>query len=474
MKAVFRDMASTGITSGVGRLGAGAYKLQSNKASNSNVECNIPRRSFLRLTASALAAGFSGAALAAPIVGRSQASAATFLDSVGINVHFSHRDTPYFFDFDKVVSLLKDIGITHLRDDAVYASYVNRDYEYYRRVRFVAGAGFRFALVCQDALNGYIFTPPRELPDIYDWCDQSIDIFEGANEPNLTRNPRINPAISADHQRSIYATVKATPSLKDIIVASPSYIQKSIPLAENLSDAVDWINLHPYPGREHPETNGPGALDGFVVSAERIFGKKPMLISETGYHTAVETKGPWLPVSESIKTRYLPRLLLWNFINGIKRTYIYELIDSVNNGLADSESNLGLVDYNGNPKSSFSAVKQLLTLFRAPSAQNVAGPDLEFELNGDYGDLLTAAFKRDDGSHLFFSWLGVSGWERNARVAQPPVERKYIIAINPIPRSIVAHQFQDDGSVVKTQLDRTPDGFPLTIRDQLTALEITA
>jgi hypothetical protein len=413
------------------------------------VEYNLPRRSFLQLTASALVTGFSETAFSAPIAGQGELSAATFSDSVGVCLHLGNRQTPYASLFDKVIQLLKDIGI-----------------------RVLAGAGFRFSIVCHDALNPYLYTPARMLPEIYDWCDQSIEMFEGANEPALTRRPGINPAISADHQRAIYAMVKNTARLKDIIVASPSYIQNNVAIAENLSDAVDWINVHPYPGMEHPETKGPGALDGFIAGSERILGKKPAVVTETGYHTAVQTTNTHLPVSEGIKTRYFPRLLLWNFIAGVKRTYIYEFVDSFNKGVADHTSNFGLADFGGNPKTSFLAVKQLLSLFNQPSSQSAGGPELHFNLVGNSQDLLTAAFKRKDGSRLLFSWLGVSGWDPGTRMARPPVERRSTLAVDPVPRTVVAHRFQDDGSVTKTPLSRTAGGFDLLISDQLTALEI--
>jgi hypothetical protein len=258
-----------------------------------------------------------------------------------------------------------------------------------------------------------------------------------------------------------------------VIVAGPSYIQQSVGIAENLSDVVDWSNVHPYPGMEHPETRGPGELKGFISRSERIFGKKPILASETGYHTAIETTKSHLPVSEGIKTRYLPRLLLWSFINGVKRTYIYELLDSFNRGLTDPESNFGLADFGGNPKASFFAVKHLLSLFRRPRSQTESNTALQFSFTGNSSDLVTATFKRDDGSHLLFTWLGILGWDQVTRTARLPVARMLVLAINPEPRTIVCHQFQDDGSVVKKQLNLVNGGFGVSISDSLTALEIT-
>jgi hypothetical protein len=435
-------------------------------------ETGIRRRSFLLSAASVLGSAIAPPAFAALDAAQQQRSATEFLNSVGLCVHLGHHQTPYYSNFDKVVELLNAVGIKHLRDDAIFATYVNRDYDFYQRVRSLVAMGFRFDLVCADPINEYIFTPPRRLPDIYDWCDRGVEIFEGANEPNLVKKPASSPAISAEHQRSLYMVVKSNARLRDVIVASPSYIQKNVDIAENLSDAVDWINLHPYPGMEHPETNGPGALDGFIAGSERVFGKKPVLISETGYHTALQTTKFHLPVSESIKTRYLPRLLLWNFINGVRRTYIYQLMDSANEGPADPESNFGLATFDFAPKASFAVVKRLLSLFGSSTTRTDSGQKLRFNLIGNPQNLLTAAFRRDDGSQLLFLWLGINGWDSAARAPRPPVTRDYVLALDPSAHVALAHQFQDDGSVSRKELSRVASGFQIAISDQLALLEI--
>lgn len=433
----------------------------------------IPRRTFLLSAASVLAMGRSRPALSASDVAQRVFSADDFLDSVGVGLHLHNRQTPYYSKFDRIVDLLNNIGIRHLRDDAIFASNVTRDRDFYKRVRLLVGMGYRFDLVCADALNPFMYVPPRKVSEIYDWCDCGVEMFEGANEPVLTRNPGKDPAISADCQRALYAAVKGDPKLRELIVASPSYIMENVDIAENLSDAVDWINLHPYPGMEHPETRGPGALKGFVVKAERLFGAKPVLVSETGYHTAVRTAKPHLPVSEEIKTRYLPRLLLWNFINGVKRSYIYELIDSFNKDLTDVESHFGLADFEGNPKPSFWAVKQLLALLKRPGTTGREGKTPQFTFTGNQKDLNTAAFRRADGSYIIFVWLGVSGWDPRARSSKAPVKRTMTVALDREPRAISCRRFQDDGSVAAMPIERLPGAFQITASDQLTAMEVT-
>jgi hypothetical protein len=432
----------------------------------------VSRRSILLSAVAASASAVTWPAFSADDSAQQPFSATDFLKSVGIGIHLGHRDTPYYSKFETVVELLQDLGIKYLRDDAVFSTNITRDDEFYQRVRKLVGMGYRFDLVCADPLNAYIFLPPRRLPDVYDWCDGGVEIFEGANEPNLITRPWANPAVSAEHQRALFAVLKGHAALRNVVLASPSYIQNNVPIAENLSDAVDWINIHPYPGMEHPETNGPGALTGFITGAQRVFGKKPVLVSETGYHTAVQTSGAFLPVSEPIKTRYLPRLLLWNFKNGVQRSYIYELMDSFNNGPTDPDSNFGLATFEGTRKASFLCVKQFLSLFDRRLANAKDTGQFRFDVSGNSQDLQTAAFRRSDGSHLVFAWLGVSGWDSTTRMPRPPVTRDVAVLLGPKPRRLQCRQFKDDGSLVAKEIKPSGEGFEINISDQLTAFEI--
>ncbi|MBW7971558.1 hypothetical protein [Bradyrhizobium sp. BR 10289] len=431
------------------------------------------RRAFVKLASLAVASGLARSMPAGAQTRPAQFRASDFLDRVGVGIHLRNKVTPYYTNFEGVVALLKPLGIMHLRDDAVVAGYITRDDDFYKRIRSLVQAGYRFDLVCQDPLNGFIFTPTRKVPDIYEWTDGGVEIFEGANEPNLVRS-QLGPAISADHQRALYGVVKSTPALRKVLVASPSYIQKNVAVAENLSDAVDLINIHPYPGMEHPETRGAGELNHFIADAERIFGKKPVLVSESGYHTALTTTKSHLPVSEPIKTRYLPRLLLFNFLASVKRTYIYELIDSFNNGTGDPESNFGLATFDCAPKPSYHAVAQLIALFRRPSSQQVAGRTLQFDLKGTAQDVFTATFMRDDGSHLYFFWLGVAGWNPSTRTAKDPTSRRCTVTASQRPATIKLHRFQDDGSLSTSEIAPTGGPLDLDIADQLQVLEVTA
>lgn len=406
---------------------------------------------------------------------RPEVAAAMFTDSVGVCIHLTARPGPYYDNFDRLLPFLNDLGINHVRQDAVFTIAASRDYYLYQRLRVLAAAGIKISLVCSDQLNGVAYTPPPQLGNIFDWCDGAVVLFEGANEPNLLKNTLINPIIQRDHQVALFNSVISTPRIKTIPVASPSYIQGNIAnIFGTWSNILHWMNLHPYPGMEHPETvTATGSLQHFIAAVKPIYApydKKPVVASESGYHTSTQTASAFLPVSEPIKTRYLPRMLLWYFISGVRRTYLYQLLDGIASDLANAEASFGLVDFSCNPKPSYAAVKRLMGLMGSPAGTAAPAPTLT--IIGDNTNVQQAVFQRADGSHVLFVWLGVKGWNEIARTAIAPVSRHSVLASSAAFSSANATVFLDDGTSTTAPLPAIAGGYDLTVSDQLTAVEL--
>ncbi|WP_454850748.1 hypothetical protein [Rhizobium binxianense] len=433
------------------------------------------RRTFLKEAASfALmsAAGLPAAANAQPAP--PVRPAADFVDSVGICTHFGHRDTPYATRHDEVAAALAGLGLRHVRDEALVTTADSLAAIQYRRIRELAGAGFRFSMICYDPTNPYVFTAPSLVEKIFEACGGAVDMFEGGNEPNLARNTARNPLLSAEYQRALYQAVRGDPRLQAVGVAGPSYIQGNIALAQDLSAACDFGNIHPYPGMEHPETTGPGQLQKFIAASRRVFGEKPVMVTEIGYHCAVQTTKSHLPVSEAIKARYMPRLLLWPFLQGVRRTYIYELVSSFDNGPADPESSFGLLDYRLNRTPAYEAVRNLLSI--CLSGGGVAGSGgvapAQVGFSTQDANRHHLFLTRPDGGVLMPVWLGIPGWRSGPRTALPPTRRETILTVQNNSADIRAHQFRDDGKIDKIMLQREKNGYRLAVSDQLTVVEL--
>ena len=370
---------------------------------------------------------------------------ADFTDSVGLNTHFGHGGSPYVERFARCRAALDEVGIRHLRDDIVLPGQEvsAQPPPQFQRIAELARAGYRFSLVFYDGLDVGPLVPPRRLPEIAGWCAGGLAIAEGSNEPNIAAGAG-RPRASAEHQRALYrAAREAGGALK---VAGPSYVQANVAAAEPLINAVDYGNIHPYPGLEHPENAGTGDLRRFIAAARPVFGRAPLLATETGYHTALATKSFHLPVSEAVRARYTPRLLLWSFLQGIRRTYLYELIASVDRGEADPEGHFGLLRFDGSATPTFRAVANLMRLFRAGAAAPAS--TLDVSLDAAPPDLQALRFLRGDGTVLVPLWLGIDGWDRVRRRARPdaPAQR-LALTLSAEPRTARLHRFADDGSV---------------------------
>ena len=397
--------------------------------------------------------------------------AADLVDSVGVNMHLGNNSTPYVPQFDRVVlPAIDELGVMHAREDVSWFPDLKRKAPEIQRLRTLGSKGITFSVVCFDRLNGYIFTPPESLPDIFEALDGRIDIFEGSNEPNLQNSPA-RAAISAEHQAALYRTVKASPDLKGVKLAGPSYVLQSREVARNLSRFVDYGNIHPYPGNEHPEAQTPGGLQASMDASRRIFGDAPMIVTEDGYHTALRTPSFHFPVSEAIKARYLPRMLLWNFINGVPRTYLYEFMSSFAPSDTNVESRFGLVGFGGDKTPSFYAVKSLLDVFsdKAPGGRRAAVAPTRLLVPGP--GLQTASFRRADGANLFAIWLAAPGWDSGAKAARPMQSRKVRLALAGAAGMARAHRIGDDGQRMVARLNPVGGMAEIDVADNLTVIE---
>jgi hypothetical protein len=423
----------------------------------------LTRRGALALTAGALAARVEAAA--APVH-----RCEDLVDAVGINVHLGHGGSPYVERFAACAAALDDLGVRHLRDDIVLVG--SEPSGQFERIAGLARRGYRFSLIFYDGSTPGPRVPPERFAEIADWAEDGLVVVEGGNEPPVAARPGL-ARLSAEHQAALFRAVRGDLRHRSVRVAGPSYIQGHIAAAENLSGSVDLANVHAYPGLEHPETRGAGSLGGFLAAVRPVFGSAPAIVTENGYHTALATQSAHLPVSEGIRARYLPRMLLWSYLQGVRRTYLYELIASFDRGDADPESRFGLLAHDGTPTASFAAVRGLMRLFGGRAEEDAAPRDrLEVALPGGVPDLVAARFRRADGALLVPLWLGLDGWDRNARAARPDVAPRPVdLRLSGPPRRLRLHRFGDDG-IVRVDALAPAQALTLAVSDRLCVLEV--
>jgi hypothetical protein len=393
------------------------------------------------------------------------------VDSLGVCAQLTYTNTTYVRGFDQIVyPYLMESGIRHVRCGAVTGKGVSDHHPYYLRVRKLVAAGVRFSAVCADETFAGGPTDLTKLPEVYDWFNQGIDYFEGANEPNYSKNPNW-PQLSADGQRRLYAAVKGDERLRHIPVLGPSYWGPSGRPAGDLSDVMDYGNIHPYPGGRNPETPKEGSLDVYSKGAQFNCGTKPVVATETGYHSALESTRAHPPISEQLIARYLPRLALFSLMKGVKRSYIYEFVDTHDRGLSDQESNFGLIRYNGERKPAYFALKNLVAIFSDPGRPVRLAP-LSISTQSDIQNLFWMMFQKSDGQYLLAVWIGKNGWDATQKVALPETVSSLSMRFSDHVKIESVTRFNDEGSISVAPSSLSGTEIPTQVSDNLAVVRL--
>lgn len=394
-------------------------------------------------------------------------SAYAFTNSVGVNIHLHYVDTVYDEFSTLIEPALLELGVKHVRDGVYTYEAAQRDTFYYERMRSLIEAGIRPTLITSIGEGEYNqATDYSRLAEAYDWLDGRVEAFEGANEPDLSGLDWIS--LTRKSQQDLFETVKANAAMKDTPVLGPSVSQQNKALGD-LSNYLDFGNIHPYANGQAPSRQDYGIdTASSIERASFVSGAKPIVATEAGYHNAVQTTSDHAGVSERTSAIYLPRLLLGHFNLGIKRTFIYELIDlRPDTAFTDRDEHFGLLRNDGTKKPAFAAVKNLLGILE-DEAKFDAG-QLEYKLSGPK-DLNSLLLQKQDGSFYLALWRGVSSYDLEKNQDLSVAAQKLELELRSAPKSLNTYAFSPEGSVSKNEV--TGNVVGLELRDTLVLLEI--
>jgi hypothetical protein len=153
-----------------------------------------------------------------------------------------------------------------------------------------------------------------------------------------------------------------------------------------------------------------------------VVGSRPLVATETGYHTATAWTGEHPAVSEQAMARYVPRLFLEYFDAGISRTYLYELIDEGTSNV-DREQKFGLLRADGTEKPAYGALRNLIAVLRDPGAGFTPG-ELDYTLSGDTTGVETTLLQKRDGRFYLVLWQEAASYDLVRKLeAQVPVKQ---------------------------------------------------
>ncbi len=398
-------------------------------------------------------------------------AADAFTNSVGVNTHLHFDDTVYNRFEDIIKPKLLALGVRHIRDGAYTYEAATRDTFYYSRLRELADKGVRFNLLTNIQTDHSPETDFSLLDDIYSWTDGAVESFEGANEPDIQGGTYDWVAQTRAAQKMLYTTVNSNPVLNRVKVIGPSPVGKADALGD-LSAAMDYGNSHSYTGGAMPMVSGYGSLKFNLDKAALNSRTDPVMVTEVGYHSAINTQNGHRPVSEQAAAIYTPRLLLSYFDKGVVRTYLYQLIDHFSDpSLTDPEAAFGLLRNDGSEKPVYRAVQTLLNLLKDPGTPFTPG-SLRYELSGDTQNVQQVLLQKRDGTFYLALWVEAAGWDQNAKRELYVEEKSLSLKLSDPVGRVTRHAFQPDGRAVSEVLSPQAGQLELTLSDKLTLLEL--
>jgi hypothetical protein len=333
-------------------------------------------------------------------------SADDVVNSIGVNVHLSYFRTPYGTGWESIIKpKLTALGVRHLRDAGTVTSSDGWMQTVYGRMKELSDRGMKFDLIMKPADGVNDYSQLTQFDRLMQFAAPVVESFEGLNEHDLSGHPNWVAEVRS-FQNALYQKVKNDPRTAKIPVYGPSIGHpENASQVGDLSKVMDFGSIHPYPGGLQPLNN----LADHEDKVKGITGTRALMVTETGYHTALAWTGGHPPVSESAMARYVLRLVLEFYDAGIPRSFLYEFIDQ-GTDQTQREQNFGLLHSNGTEKPAFTALKNFIGTLADPGPTFSAGK-LSYALGGDTTGVRQMLLQKRDGRFYLVLWQASSSFD---------------------------------------------------------------
>jgi hypothetical protein len=338
---------------------------------------------------------------AAPVAA---ASADSFVESIGVDTHFSFNDTPYVERFQEVKAKLVELGVHHVREDLL-----PERPDQYAMINELGAAGIGDTLIMGSPQNGA--SGLQSLLSVVHEKLNRVDALEGPNEPYLYDEADW-ASVTDSYQQMLHESAAATPALASLPIVGPTTIFWQEGELGNVSPWLNYGDIHPYSGGYPPEPY----LERHVDFAQLSSGAKPLVATETGFHNAMNWTGDFPPTSEAASAVYMPRIFLDYFQEGIARTFDYELVDEFEDPSGEErEAHFGLLRHDLSPKPAFTALKNLISIVGEQNPSFTPGA-LDYTVSGNQEKLHQVLLQKADGTFYLALWRASSVWDPEKRI----------------------------------------------------------
>ncbi len=385
-------------------------------------------------------------------------SADAFVDSTGVNIHLHSTTTPYS-KFPSVKTALQNLGVRHVRDGLIDTTWTT----YYDELNQLGQAGIKATLTTSTSQTAALLVSyPSRVAD-------SFEAYEAPNEMDESGNANWAATLNS-FMGTLHNAVNSNPQVSQFPILGPSLTQQSsyAQVTPSNPDFTD-SNLHDYFGGRNPGTpgwgsGGYGSIGWNIALSASAWLNKPIVATETGYVTDVnQTNG----VPEDVAGKYMPRVFLEQWMHGIKRTYVYELVDIGANG---GDNNYGLLHSDFSPKPAYTAVKNLLNLLSDPGP-SFTPTGLDYTLSGNLTNVHQLLLEKRDGTFYLLLWVEQPSYDVNTKQEiAVPVQKITINTGNSV--RINTHTLDITGNMGTSTLG-VGQSQTLQVSDMVTVLEIS-
>lgn len=378
--------------------------------------------------------------------------AETFVDSVGIDVHLHYTDTNYFQKYPLVRQSLVQLHLRHLRDGLVATPVP----EYLQRFQELGGLGIHTIFISNFKESAPILAAfPKRV-------GRTFEAFEAPNEADNQKDPNWAQELTA------YMPVLASASAQTgFPVIGPSIVHvESYQSLTSLAAFAKFGNLHNYPGGRNPGTagwgdGGYGSYDFAQRNLQAIAPGQPIYTTETGYNNDPKG-GSYVP--ENVSAKYMPRLVLMQYLHGAARTYIYELLSSGN-------EDFGLLRSDGTPKPAFGAMKSLMSLLDDHDPRPRAD-DLDLKVTAQSNAVQHLLLQRSNGHYYLAIWIEAPCYDVPKHLPINVGSQQVAIDLPWKADAVALYQWNETGDAPRSSVE-PGSHLSLTVSDFLTVVEIT-
>ena len=349
----------------------------------------------------------------------------SFVDSIGVGLHMTYTYTNYYSNWPATLADLQSLGVRHVRD-GFYNFPAGTPYVAEHQQLAAAGIKTDYVMPINDA------TTPALVASIAKQVGD-MESVEGPNECDLPGDcNNTTEAQGVSNMLAFMPTVDAAGAAAGVPVVAAAFSQyPAFTQVGNLSSEMTYNNLHVYYNGRYPGNNGWYAVDAqgnsywglpfWLNMANEDAPGTPVIMTETGYMMVSNPQQNQIP--ESTGASYIPRTLLLTYLQGVNRTYLYELLDE------PSSPGYGLIDGNMNPKPAFLALQNVIANLTDKGSSFTPG-QLAYSLTGGDSTLKQILFQKRDGSFWLVMWLEQSSWDEVNLVQTPVAPQQVTLNLN--------------------------------------------